>query len=87
LVNPVNSGAGGAYAAQLGRKSGTDEAGKAGTSNANKGIPADVAKLVNGELGTEGAAAAARDVGQQVGEQSHALANADPRSLMKLFDA
>ena len=87
MVNPVNTGAGGAYAAQLGRKSGADEAGKAGaSSNASKALPPELAKLVDGELGADGAAAAAKEAGAQIGEQAQGLANADPRSLMKLFD-
>lgn len=86
MVNPVNTGAGGAYAAQLGRKTGPDEAGKSGDAKGAKSIPADVAKLVNSDLGADGAAEAAKLAGQQVGEQSQALVNADPRSLMKLFD-
>ena len=81
MVNAINSGGGASLAPLAGPKS----------DGARTGAPPkfsdEIATLINGELGASAAGETARGLIQGIGSSAHAIANADPRNLQKLFDA
>ena len=81
MVNPINSGSGASLASLGGPKNDTARAG------APPKYSEELASLINGEMGASAAGETARSLIESIGNSAHAIANADPRNLQKLFDA